>query len=306
MKKQHQKPFTHMREDATGAELEMDLYERLAEADNQYNKSMYCYTHYGHASFDKSLLPDQSVSLNPKIDGLNIFPENPNYHILGGNSLKSSINQKMIDEGYISQDDDKFHFLVKGDTLYVGEVADLMPYLTFGESDNDYRIDFDKIREDGFSGINYHVEWMKDCLELMKQDEIIPDEQWEIEAMCGSDIQEHQVLAGIVTRVGVDAIMVWDPEAIYEVHPRLFELINGEYDTQEMQQWIAENHELVQQAIDDRVISFGTIVQAMERDVEKIKEFTPSEREKESVQRVIKTKRFSREERDEPELGGDR
>ena len=81
--------------------------------------------------------------------------------------------------------------------------------------------------------------------------------------------------------------MVWNPEAIYEVHPRLFELINGEYDTKEMQQWIAENHEFVQQAIYDGVISFGTIVQAMERDAEKIKEFTPSDREKESVQRAV-------------------
>lgn len=143
-----------------------------------------------------------------------------------------------------------FHFYVNQDNiLHVHDIRDIAPYLQFKEGYSLWRIDFDKIKADGHSGMELH--------------------------------NATKMRGTIFWSWDVDSIVIWDPDCVKPVDRNIAYIARSiadakdEFDARDplsddvtLARWLADNIDVIDKAVADGVFEPKEVATFIERAIE--------------------------------------
>lgn len=259
---------------------ELDAYETLADEYDCGSQHIYC--HIGASHFDKDML-SQSVAdgLNPDFSVPWAITTKPSCGLWGSRDdmpggwldfVESELMQKCSDP---NNQDKQFYFEVTGNILNVSSIYDIGDYVY--PCGDRFFVDYDAMRSDGYDGVNFDISSLKEIHNGG------PDFEADDDLKLTISICEQR----FIDEVSCDSLVVWNPNTVFEVPEMVVQMRRGEH-SHEMREWISNNRELIQDYINNGLISFGHLVRALDGDVDKIIKFSPTEQERDEVQEMLR------------------
>lgn len=188
-----------------------------------------------------------------------------------GGWLDFVTNEGMIKCSNPNNQDKQFYFEALGNILYVESIYDIVNYVY--PRDDTFFVDYDAIRIDGYNGVNFDISSLKEAHDIGPNPEL--------------DIEMQSIISKCEQRfiddLSCDSLVVWNPDAVVEVPEMIVQIRRGDYNGPEMQEWIRNNQSLVQECIDNDLISFGHIVKASGRAIDTISKFSPTGKERDEA-----------------------